>query len=55
MADDKKAAADTQAPAAEVAPEPTAPAADVDETTPGGKYRTQAGDFVDAEGNPVKG
>lgn len=26
-----------------------------DETTPGGRYKTPAGDVVDAEGKPVKG
>jgi hypothetical protein len=53
MADDKKAAADT--PAAQDAPQaPVAPAKGLDETVPGGKYRTQFGDVVDAEGNPVK-
>jgi hypothetical protein len=33
---------------------PTEPIPDLDETVPGGAYQTQSGDWVNAEGQPIK-
>jgi hypothetical protein len=61
MADDQTTPTDQQAaPSAEqvaavITPPavPVAPAEGLDETVPGGAYRVR-GDWVDAEGNPIK-
>jgi hypothetical protein len=43
-----------EAPMPTAPPEPEAPAGPLDETVPGGRYRTEAG-IVDANGEPLKG